>query len=573
MIKRIFHEKKLRIAFLLAMGLVIAFVLYGCLAPVRLTITKLPSPWYGDIHLDNSNTDVENVSLFGVKTKAKDVYGRQTPNGLITVWSKGLSYEMKADIIAPTDTKITYDGDGVYVGQPVDVSKIRVKAFYDDLERDVTWFRVSEDAVPLSSEVSIPIQLTYGTMQLDVKTIQPKEIRAEYMVNCQMGDIFDRDAVHVYIVYTDDTEYELSDFMMPDIPKYISDDTEMTIVTDYGNTTLKIVPENAQKLSISYDMPLYVGDTIEPNHIKMMMGEKEIATSDFTHIDDVGILKTHAEILVCSKYGNAVLKVDPIGVKSCKPIIDGEVIEHQMPLIVGIDVTYNDDTVVNLIPTEYEITSVMNSLPAGKSKVWFLYHTLYLNFDISAMPQSVVDLRESDVNLPENTSTYDLSDEDIQTIGVLCQRLASNDLKLVAAEASLLANRFELYGTGHLANYMLTSGYWGADAADYVRDHDADETVLYVIQDVLINGHRILPLYVDERQMVNSGDIFVSGDSITKENGTVYGFYSFPSQESLVAYGYTSYAASVYGGVSAPASNSDIHMDEERIDEDISFNN
>lgn len=573
MIKHIFREKKLRTVFLLAVGLLIAFILYGCLAPVRLTITELPSPWYGDIHLDNSNTDVKNVSLFGVKTKAKDVYGRQMPNGLITVWSKGLSYETKADIIAPTDTKITYDGDGVYVGQPVDASKIRIKAFYDDLERNVTWFQVSEDAVPLSSEVSIPIQLTYGTMQLNVKTIQPKEIRAEYAEDCQMGDVFNRDAVNVRIVYTDDTEYELSDFMIPDVPKYISDDTEMTIVTDYGNTTLKIVPENAQKLSISYDVPLYVGDIIEPNHIKMMMGEKEIAASDFTHIDDVGILKTHAEVLVCSKYGNAVLKVDPIGIKSCKPIIDGEVIEHQIPLITGIDVIYEDDTVVNLIPTEYEITSVMDSLPSGKSKVWFLYHTLYLHFDISAIPQSVLDLREFDVNLPVNTPTYNLSDDEIQTIGVLCQRLASDDLKLVAAEASLLANRFELYGTGHLVNYMLTSGYWGADAADYVRDHDVNETVLYVIQDVLVNGHRTLPLYVDERQIVNSGDIFVSGDSITKENGTVYGFYSFPSQDNPVAYGYTSYAASVYGGVSGPSSDMNVQMDSENVDGDILFNN
>lgn len=534
--------------FVLACLLVLFFILFGLFIPVRLLITDMPSPWYADMHLDCSNTQVMTQSLFGLKLQAHDVYGRQTPNGDIKVWSKELSYETKKEIITPVKTKITYDGDGVYVGQSIDASKVHVKAIYESGEkRDVSWFQVSNDVVPLSSDVEIPVKTAYTTTSVKLKTIPLKKIKASYVADCNMGDLFDSNKVTVTLVYDDDTTYDLSDFVVPDAPKYISDNTSVTIATDYGSTVLHIVPKNAQKLHASYTKNVYVGDTLDISNVKMTIGTDNKPLSDI-RMEDVGVIKTKSEVLVSSKYGNAVLKVNPIGVKSCKGFVDGELVENITPNITKITVIFEDDTMIDLSPSDYEITNLSNGIDAGLATVWFRYHSLYLSFKLSVIPQEIVDLRKTDENIPQDAVKYNLSDSQIETIAILCQRLASDDLTLVAAEASLLANRFELYGfdNKNIVDYMISSGYWGADVSNYLQDHDVNEMVSYVIRDVLVNGHRVLPVYIDERQAMDSVDSFHIGDEISKDDGTVYFFYSVPSMKTSVVYGFTRDAYNAY---------------------------
>lgn len=542
---RMYLTKHTMPVFVLACSLCIGFLLFGLFVPIRLTITKLPSPLYADIHLDSKNTTVKTVSLFGIHLPASDVYGKQNVNGEIMVWSKDLSYKTKKSFVLPKETKVSYDGEGVYVGQSVDKTKIHVSAIYnDDVVRDVTWFKISDDKIPLSSDVSIPVQTAYGTTELSVKAIAPKEIKAEY-ASCKMGDVFDRKNVTVTLVYPDDTTYQVKDFLIPDAPKYIANTNAITVCTDYGNTTLNITPDNAADISVSYDGTVYVGDEIHASKIHLHVGDMDVSGDDLSIDDGIGIIKSHTQILVTSKYGNAVLDIKPVGVKDIKPKIDGELVEGEKPNITSITLTFDDDTSRTLSSSEYKLTNLSKGLSAGAMKVWFKYQQMYFSFNISAIPQSVTNLRKTGKDIPTNAKTYDLTDEQINQISILCQRLASDDLNVVAAEASLLANRYELYGSpsdtsgDSLLNYMISSNYWGADSSDYMKDRDVNTTASYVVRDVLLQGHRALPLYVDERQFISDRSLYKDGDMVPKTDGTTYRYYGYLSNDTSVLYGYT----------------------------------
>lgn len=542
---QMYLTKKTMPVFVLACSLCIGFILFGLFVPVRLTITKLPSPLYADIHLNSDNTTVKNVSLFGVHLPASDIYGKQNVNGEIMIWSKDLSYKTKKSFVLPKETKVSYDGDGVYVGQSVDKTRIHVSAVYDDdLTRDVTWFKISEDKIPLSSDVSIPVQTAYGTTELSVKAIAPKEIKAEY-TSCNMGDVFDRKNVTVTLVYPDDTTYQVDDFLIPDAPKYIANMNDVTVCTDYGNTTLHIIPDNAADISVSYDDTVYVGDEIRVSKIHLHVGDMDISGNDLSIDEGVGIIKSHTQILVTSKYGNAVLDIKPVGVKEIKPEIDGELVEGEKPNIKSITLTFDDDTSRILSSSDYKLTNLSKGLSAGAMKVWFKYQQMYFSFNISAIPQSITDLRKTGKDIPTDAKKYDLTDEQVNQISILCQRLASDDLTMVAAEASLLANRYELYGSSSdmsgdaLLNYMTSSNYWGADSLDYMKDRDVNTTASYVVRDVLMYGHRVLPLYVDERQFISDRSLYNDGDMVTKTDGTIYCYYGYLSDDTSVLYGYT----------------------------------
>lgn len=540
-------------SFVFAVALFVVFILFGLFVPVRLTITKLPSPLYADIHLDSTNTTVKNVSLFGVHLRASDVYGKQNVNGEIMVWSKDLSYKTKKSFIIPKETKVSYDGDGVYVGQAVDESKIHVSAIYDDdTTRDVTWFKISEDKIPLSSDVSIPIQTAYGTTEFSVKAIAPKEIKAEY-TSCNMGDAFDRKNVTVTLVYPDDTTYRIDDFLIPDAPKYIANLNDITICTDYGNTTLHITPDNAESISVTYDDTIYVGDELNTSKVHLHIGDMDLSGNDLEIDDGVDIIKSHTQVLVKSKYGNAILDVKPVGIKEIKPEIEGELIEGKKPNIKSITLLFDDDNLRTLQSSDYKLTNLSKGLSAGSMKVWFKYHEMYFSFNVSAIPQRVTDLRKTGTDIPTDATKYDLTDEQVNKISILCQRLASDDLTVVAAEASLLANRYELYGSSDvsgedLLNYMISSNYWGADSSDYLKDRDVNATASYVVRDVLMYGHRVLPLYVDERQFISDRSLYKDGDTVTKTDGTMYRYYSYVSDDTSVLYGYTENAYQKYTG-------------------------
>jgi len=155
---------------------------------------------------------------------------------------------------------------------------------------------------------------------------------------------------------------------------------------------------------------------------------------------------------------------------------------------------------------------------------------------------------------------------------MLCQREQSSAIG-AAAEASLMANRFELYGskfgsgaTG-LYNYIRNSGWWASSKNHMDNVSGLTSSVLSAVRDVLVSGKRTLPKYVDEHDCIYCGSygydivkIITDGNIITAKNelvdhsnyikdrtiiynkyGAVYTFYTFPTEKSD-PFGYTSYA-------------------------------
>ena len=155
---------------------------------------------------------------------------------------------------------------------------------------------------------------------------------------------------------------------------------------------------------------------------------------------------------------------------------------------------------------------------------------------------------------------------------MICQREQGSAVG-AAAEASLIANRFELhankqkFGTGAtgLYNYVKDSGWWGNSAGTYMADtKKLKSDVLTAVHNVLVLGKRTLPLYVDEHDCIDCGaygfdvvKIVIGDKTITNKNEllnrdnykkdvtviynkyeSVFTFHSFPTDYSD-PFGYT----------------------------------
>ena len=139
--------------------------------------------------------------------------------------------------------------------------------------------------------------------------------------------------------------------------------------------------------------------------------------------------------------------------------------------------------------------------------------------------------------------------------------------KGAAAEASLMANLFELKGSKYgtdgtgLYNYVVNGGWFGSSERVLNTDRNlATEEAIQAVRTVLVEGKRTLPAYIDEHDCIdcgNGGDIssiklggtevsttdktnYVKHETIIKNvYGSTYTFYSFPTEISD-PFGYTS---------------------------------
>lgn len=147
-------------------------------------------------------------------------------------------------------------------------------------------------------------------------------------------------------------------------------------------------------------------------------------------------------------------------------------------------------------------------------------------------------------NIFEN---YDLSDEQLLKLSRVCIQ-EQGTVKGAAAEASLMANLFELRGgeykdkTGAegLYDFVRNSG-WFYKASDYMDngsdENKASQDVIDAVKDVLVNGKRILPKYVNEHDgtyglecVTNDGEVidknnpdeYISNVSKCKQDPSMY---------------------------------------------------
>ena len=103
-----------------------------------------------------------------------------------------------------------------------------------------------------------------------------------------------------------------------------------------------------------------------------------------------------------------------------------------------------------------------------------------------------------DVQAESIFTTYNLTETELIKIASLCQQ-EQGTAKGAAAEASLMANRFEMYGSKYSSvyDYARNSG-WFAKAGTHMDKMNASNAVIEAVRNVLINGKRTLPKYIDE---------------------------------------------------------------------------
>lgn len=158
-----------------------------------------------------------------------------------------------------------------------------------------------------------------------------------------------------------------------------------------------------------------------------------------------------------------------------------------------------------------------------------------------------------------NFVKYNLTESQLESLAYLCYR-EQGSLKGAAAEASLMANLFEIkgsyYGTGAngLYNYVRNDG-WFANSKTYMDNPQNMPEYIKVVKAVLVNGKRTVPGYIDEHDYIgdiisatnNGSSINIKNESAYKQHvteiytkyGATYTFYSFPAPNSD-PFGYTS---------------------------------
>ena len=155
---------------------------------------------------------------------------------------------------------------------------------------------------------------------------------------------------------------------------------------------------------------------------------------------------------------------------------------------------------------------------------------------------------------------YPLSETQLLHIARLCKQ-EQGTVAGAKAEASLMANQLETnasrrkkYGTGADGLYnWVRNGGWFARAAHWMDNGSVSDAILAGVKDVLVNGNRTLPLYVDEHDCfsditsISTGSVkdrnaYVQGKTVVKNKyGSTWTFWCFPDSTSD-PFGYTAAA-------------------------------
>ena len=139
---------------------------------------------------------------------------------------------------------------------------------------------------------------------------------------------------------------------------------------------------------------------------------------------------------------------------------------------------------------------------------------------------------------------YDLTEQELIEIARLCEQEQSS-LEGTAAEASLMANRYELCNCGYssLYNYIKDSG-WFANSSYYMSSGNASLPSIEIVRKVLVEGKRTIPKYVTEHDItnINTGNVYDKSSYIPDETiiHNVYGldYIYYNNEGSSDPFGY-----------------------------------
>lgn len=527
----------------------VLFVLYLLFVPVKLSVQFPEKFVYLDEPLTEKTMQVSYQTLVGIRYPAHDVYYIQNIDDvvMVKVWAGSFAKTVKRPVIRPVDYQIAYDGT-VYAGQSLLPSKLSIQAVYEnDVVRPLSNLQVTTKPVPMMEHGKIPILTECGTVFWETDAVVPSDIQISYDETAQQGDMFDRRKVQVVLQYADGTSCHTKEFTVSDAPGYLTGEMAVTVLTPYGTTELKFVPQNAQLLKASYDGVVYQGTSLKKEQVTLSYQLPDGSVKDLSDFElpNLGKILTHTKAALHSSFGDGVLNVQPVLLREVRPVMEGELVEGKKPNILGIQLVYADDTVVDVSLDKVSFLSLPDTWKAGENRVYLKVRGLYRSFVSKAIPKSIVLLRKDVLDVAK---TYDLTEEQLKTIAILCQRSVSDDLEALSMEASYLANQYEASGGGDgagLLDYAIHSGLFGEDAASYVSGYQATEDSQFVIQDVLVHGHRSLPAYINQRctsarvKEKNSEQYESDETEILLEDGKTFRYYQFASSDSEVLYGYT----------------------------------
>ena len=148
---------------------------------------------------------------------------------------------------------------------------------------------------------------------------------------------------------------------------------------------------------------------------------------------------------------------------------------------------------------------------------------------------------------------YNLTANELKGISNLCSQ-EQGTIEGAKAEASLMVNKYEMLTNqskySGLYNYIRTCGWW-AYAPKHMDNGNSSEAIVEGVKDVICNGNRTLPPYVDEHdcispdiKSISTGNVHNKEDYIKDVTiikniyGSTYTFYCFPDEYSD-PFGYT----------------------------------
>ena len=216
---------------------------------------------------------------------------------------------------------------------------------------------------------------------------------------------------------------------------------------------------------------------------------------------------------------------------------------------------YSVDSIMKSLKKDQDDTS--NNNQVGDKKYWSRHEKCAEFVNKYSLPETTDTKKEVK---PVGYKKYNLTESQLKKIARLCQQ-EQGTVTGAKAEASLMANQLETsktrqnkYGTGADGLYnWVRNGGWYSRAAYWMDNGELASSVLEGVRDVLVNGNRTLPQYVDEHdclsdiKSISTGNVrdksaYIKGKTIVKNSyGSTWTFYCFPDNYSD-PFGYTAEA-------------------------------
>lgn len=588
--------QKLRI-FLISILAVICFggfIWLGSFVPARIDVTYTGPDLDGTSELKLSDFDISVKSLFGFPCEnvqsAVTTYD-QNKTALVSAGEVQQFVTLPCHKISAWHVK--YNGK-LYAGQSPDASKIAASVTWDDgTEHKLETVDVTSAAVPGDKTYDLIIYAGNLSYKLNLPVAQIKKLTAAYTGDQLSGGVFHQKDVNVTAEYEDGMFSLIREYFVVDSSKI--DDTSLRsynsvckhpelqdaiktiktgdsfqVYTPYGNASLQVNLASVKSLTASYDGKVYEGDKPDKNRVSL-----KVVLSDNSERILKSDLKWHpvrvffpADFQVKTNYGSTTLHIDPVRIIETRGY-GKDLKAGDSASVKQIRNFYADGTTKDIDMEYVKWLNLPDKLKAGDQTAWIQSGSLQYNVHIFAESD---DKYRGGEQYETYTYTFDLA----QQLGLIAKASGNQDEASMVDELCVMMNRFELYGdqkeqgnAQNLYNYVVKSGLWGgvdaiASATTGKKFSDAE---LSIVMDMLQNGYRPLPKYVDMRssfagiQSKNSLDLEKDQTDMVIQNQHIR-YYASGKDDNTI-YGYSAEAYKKITG-NDPSESKPVNTEEKK---------